>query len=195
MYPSLQLRLDHRVTCSERGDDSVSAVPHDEEVAVPCETHRRSDTALLEPLAVPRHLRHVDAARPSVAESNVVEASPDRLRVRAHARLLSSRRESGVRTDGVEPPQPGAAALQAVELADAQRPHRSMRGVADRTRTGTARFTTSGARRYTTATMERGRRDSNPRLFARQATALAAELRPPSEAVARVGFEPTVSSS
>ena len=51
-----------------------------------------------------------------------------------------------VRTGGVEPPQRGAAGLQPVELADAQRPRR---GVTDRTRTGTARLTTSDARRYT----------------------------------------------
>src|SRR4051812_15107226 len=47
-----------------------------------------------------------------------------------------------MRTDGVEPPQRSAAALQAAELADAQRPQAR---ATDRIRTGTSRFTTSGA--------------------------------------------------
>src|SRR4051812_25363463 len=57
-----------------------------------------------------------------------------------------------VRTDGVEPPQRAAAALQAAELTHAQRPQER---ATDRTRTGTSRLTTSGAGRYTTATMQR----------------------------------------
>jgi hypothetical protein len=51
--------------------------------------------------------------------------------------------------------------------------------VTGRARTDASGFTVPGAPVYTTATTERRRRDSNPRSFARQATALAAELRPP----------------
>ena len=54
-----------------------------------------------------------------------------------------------MRTGGVEPPQPEALALQAGELADAQRPRE---GVAGRTRTGVAGITTRSIRLYTTAT-------------------------------------------
>jgi hypothetical protein len=53
-----------------------------------------------------------------------------------------------MRTGGVEPPQPEALALQAGELANAQRP----REVAGRTRTGVAGTTTRSIRLYTTAT-------------------------------------------
>jgi hypothetical protein len=58
-----------------------------------------------------------------------------------------------MRTGGVEPPQPEALALQAGELADAQRPRE---GVAGRTRTGAAGITTPNAHRYTTATIWTG---------------------------------------
>ncbi len=74
-----------------------------------------------------------------------VEPDPPRckrgaLPVELHPRVM--------RTSGVEPPQPEALALQARELAGAQRPH----GVAGRIRTGAAGITTPNARRYTTAT-------------------------------------------
>lgn len=54
-----------------------------------------------------------------------------------------------MRTGGVEPPQREALALQAGELAGAQRPRE---GVAGRTRTGVAGITTRSICRYTTAT-------------------------------------------
>ncbi len=54
-----------------------------------------------------------------------------------------------MRTGGLEPPQPEALALQAGELADAQRPRE---GVAGRTRTGVAGITTRNVCLYTTAT-------------------------------------------
>ena len=57
--------------------------------------------------------------------------------------------EGKMRTSGVEPPQQEAAALQAVELAGAQRPRAR---VAGRIRTGVAGITARSVRRYTTAT-------------------------------------------
>ena len=57
-----------------------------------------------------------------------------------------------VRTGGVEPPQPEAAGLQPVELADAQRPRDTLRATG-RDRTGAAGITTPGATDYTTVTM------------------------------------------
>jgi hypothetical protein len=67
-------------------------------------------------------------------------------------------------------------------------------GVTDRTRTGTARLTTSGARRYTTATMSGDDRIRTGNLSPDKRALCSAELRPRDE-VARVGFEPTISSS
>jgi hypothetical protein len=65
--------------------------------------------------------------------------------------------------------------------------------VADRIRTGAARFTTSGARRYTTATKKRagatGLEPAASRLTSERSARLSYAP------IARVGFEPTVSSS
>lgn len=98
-----------------------------------------------------------------------------------------------MRTDGVEPPQHEAAALQAAELTDAQRP---LVRVAGRTRTGVAGITTRSNCLYTTATAGTAGMNGTPPT---QPLALTSERsRRVSWAaveVARVGFEPTVSSS
>ena len=93
-----------------------------------------------------------------------------------------------MRTGGVEPPRPEALALQAGELADAQRP----REVAGRTRTGVAGITTRSNRLYTTATAgTAGLEPAASRLTSERSGRLSyAPI-----GVARVGFEPTVSSS
>jgi hypothetical protein len=75
-----------------------------------------------------------------------------------------------------------------------KRSGRGKSGVTDRTRTGTARLTTSGARRYTTATMSGDDRTRTGNLSPDKRALSSAELRPRDE-VARVGFEPTISSS
>ena len=106
-----------------------------------------------------------------------------------HVFLLSWTSE--VRTGGVEPPQHEAAGLQPVELTDALRPQG---GVTDRNRTGTARLTTSGARRLHHGHHESGDdRIRTGNLSPDKRALCAAELRP--HEVARVGFEPTISSS
>ena len=69
-----------------------------------------------------------------------------------------------VRTDGVEPSQPGAPRLQRSELAKCSASARN--GVTGRARTGAAGITTPDASVYTTATIERGRPDSNRRPLA-----------------------------
>ena len=90
---------------------------------------------------------------------------------------------------GVEPPQREASAFQAGELAGAQRPRE---GVAGRTRTGVAGITTRSNRRYTTATAGTAGLEPAPsRLTSERSGRLSYA---PIE-VARVGFEPTVSSS
>ena len=115
-----------------------------------------------------------------------VEPDPPRckrgaLPVELHPRVM--------RTGGVEPPQREASALQAAELADAQRPRE---GVAGRIRTGAAGITTPNARRYTTATAgTAGLEPAASRLTSERSGRLSYA---PIE-VARVGFEPTVSSS
>ncbi len=96
-----------------------------------------------------------------------------------------------IRTGGVEPPQPEALALQAGELADAQRP---LEGVAGRTRTGVAGITTPNARRYTTATIFTGTAGLEP-AASRLTSERSGRLSYAPKGVARVGFEPTVSSS
>ena len=94
-----------------------------------------------------------------------------------------------VEMPGVEPRQPQALALQAGELADAQRPRE---GVAGRTRTGVAGITTRSVCLYTTATAgTAGLEPAASRLTSERSGRLSyAPI-----GVARVGFEPTVSSS
>ena len=94
-----------------------------------------------------------------------------------------------MRTGGVEPPQPEALALQADELANAQRPRE---GVAGRTRTGAAGITTPNASVCTTATA--GTAGLEP-AASRLTSERSGRLSYAPMGIARVGFEPTVSSS
>ena len=73
----LQLGLDYGVTCGDRGCNTVPAVPHDEAVTVARETHRRSDTTLLQPCSVALDLRGVDATCSPSADSYLVEPDED----------------------------------------------------------------------------------------------------------------------
>ena len=85
-----------------------------------------------------------------------------------------------------------AAGLQPAELADAQRPHE---GATDRIRTGTARFTTSDA--AVTPQPPRLSKNGDDRTRTGDLSPDKRVLSPLSYApkMARVGFEPTVSSS
>jgi hypothetical protein len=96
-----------------------------------------------------------------------------------------------VRTGGVEPPQREAAGLQPVELADAQRPREL--GVAERTRTDTAGLTTPDAALHHGHHVNTGTTGFEP-ASSRLTNERSAQLSYAPK-VARVGFEPTVSSS
>jgi hypothetical protein len=101
-----------------------------------------------------------------------------------------------VRTGGVEPPQREATGLQPAELADAQRPHELR--VAGRTRTGASGDHNPGCFRLHHGHHESG--DDRTRtggLSPDKRVLCASELRPRArrKVIARVGFEPTVSSS
>jgi hypothetical protein len=93
-----------------------------------------------------------------------------------------------VRTDGVEPPQHEAAALQAVELTNAQRPHEGDRPDSNRR----LEVHDLGCCRYTTATMHGDDRARTGVLSPDKRALLPLSYVPEG---ARVGFEPTVSSS
>ena len=113
------LRLDHRVTCDQRGRDAVSAVPDVQDLAGTRQTHRRRLATLLEPRAVQLDLRPVETA---TTEANVCERDPCRCERRCMCDSPPFSRSSRMRTGGVEPPQPGATRLQRAELAGARRP-------------------------------------------------------------------------
>ena len=70
-----------------------------------------------------------------------------------------------------------------------------VKGAADRTRTGTARLTTSSACRYTTATTNGDDRIRTGGLSPDKRVLCPLSYAPEGRKVARVGFEPTVSSS
>ena len=113
------LRLDHRVTCDQRGHDAVSAVPDVQDLAGTRQAHRRRLATLLEPRAVQLDLRPVETA---TTEANVCERDPCRCERRCMCDSPPFSRSSRMRTGGVEPPQPGATRLQRAELAGARRP-------------------------------------------------------------------------
>jgi hypothetical protein len=119
-----------------------------------------------------------------------VEPTTSSLQARRSATRASSPGRA-VRTGGVEPPQREAAGLQPVELAGAQRPHEH--GVAGRARTDASGITTPDASVYTTATAYGDDRARTGALSPDKRALCLLELRP--LGVARVGFEPTVSSS
>jgi hypothetical protein len=104
-----------------------------------------------------------------------------------------------MRTGGVEPPQREAAGLQPVELADAQRPRFGGLGLLNwGGRTDSNRYLRGSQPRmlrYTTATMiitgTTGLEPASSRLTSER----SARLSYAPGKVARVGFEPTVSSS
>ena len=112
------LRLDQYVTRNAGGGDAVAAVPDVERLAGTRQPHRRRLAALLEPCAIPLDLGAVET---TVAEADVRERDPCRCERRICDTPPSSR-SSGVRTGGVEPPQPLATRLQRAELAGARRP-------------------------------------------------------------------------
>ena len=116
------LRLDHRVTCDQRGRDAVSAVPDVQDLAGTRQAHRRRLATLLEPRAVQLDLRPVEAA---TTEANVCERDPCRCERRCMCDSPPFSRSSRVRTGGVEPPQPEATRLQRAELAGARRPQKA----------------------------------------------------------------------
>ena len=97
-----------------------------------------------------------------------------------------------VRTGGVEPPQPEATGLQPAELTDAQRPHESR--VAGRARTGAYGDHNPGCFRLHHGHHETGTTGLEP-AASRLTSERSARLSYAPEQVARVGFEPTVSSS
>ena len=97
-----------------------------------------------------------------------------------------------MRTGGVEPPQHEAAALQAAELADAQRSREGLK-VTGRIRTVAAGTRTPCATDYTTVTAgTAGLEPAAARLTSECSTRLSYT---PEKGRPRVGFEPTVSSS
>ena len=117
------LRLDQHVTRDAGGGDAVAAVPDEERLAGTRQPHRRRLAALLEPRAIPLDLGAVET---TVAEADVRERYPGRCERRICDTPPSSR-SIGVRTGGVEPPQPWATRLQRAELAGARRPQGSRR--------------------------------------------------------------------
>lgn len=98
-----------------------------------------------------------------------------------------------MRTGGVEPPQPEAAALQAAELAGAQRSHVLGRpaGIEPALRASQARMLAVTSRPPRVGGDDRARTGG---LSVDNRLLFSSELRPHGE-VARVGFEPTISSS
>ena len=96
----------------------MAAVPDEERLAGTRQPHRRRLAALLEPRAIPLDLGAVET---TVAEADVRERDPGRCERRICGTPPSSR-SIGVRTGGVEPPQPWATRLQRAELAGARRP-------------------------------------------------------------------------
>jgi hypothetical protein len=99
---------------------------------------------------------------------------PASSRCKRGALPVELRPQREVRTGGFEPPKPEATGLQPVELANARRPHEGwptgFEPAPRRSRPRDAAATPQPPRR--------GRPDSNRRPLARQASALAAELRP-----------------
>ena len=189
-----QHRFDVGVSRRSGGDNSVSAVAHDVTSTVASQPYGRCLSTLLQPLPVLLDLRSVQRLSATLADSHFDERDADRLREPlAVAHDSSFSLAAAVRTDGFEPPQREAARLQRAELTNAQRPLR-LKGVTDRIRTGTSRLTTSGAavtpRPPRCSGDDRARTDD---LSPDKRALCAAELRPPR--VARVGFEPTISSS
>jgi hypothetical protein len=97
-----------------------------------------------------------------------------------------------VRTGGVEPPQHEATGLQPAELAVAQRPHELR--VAGRARTGADGDHNPGCFRLHHGHHEAGTTGLEP-AASRLTSERSARLSYAPEEVARMGFEPTVSSS
>jgi hypothetical protein len=115
---SLEPRLDQHMARNAGGADAVAAVPNVERLARTCQAHRRRLATLLEPGAV---LLDLHAVETSVPEADVCERDP----CRCERRICDTppfSRSIGMRTGGVEPPQPLATRLQRAELAGARRP-------------------------------------------------------------------------